>query len=140
MGEPGALRAPGLAKGLFGGKTGVRNFYRMPRLIRVQGHLYFLFIHSQVLMRRHFLSSFFCLFVCIPALAQERRVSLFYGPSHNYYCSAEQEIMSMSREQLNRQRSQSVSNQQNIARYLELEQKRRAVLEQELGRINRQFP
>ena len=45
----------------------------------------------------------------------------------------------MRQEQLNRQRSQPV-NQQNTARYLELEQKRRAVLEQELGRINRQLP
>ena len=44
----------------------------------------------------------------------------------------------MRQEQLNRQRSQSVNNQQNMARYLELEQKRRAMLEQELGRMNRQ--
>jgi hypothetical protein len=46
----------------------------------------------------------------------------------------------MRQEQLNRQRSQPVNNQQNMARYLELEQKRRAVLEQELGRINKQVP
>ena len=91
-------------------------------------------------MRHRFLSLLLCLFVCIPALAQERRASLFCGASHNYYCTPEQEIVSMRQEQLNRQRSQSVSNQQNMARYLELEQKRRAVLEQELGRINRQFP
>ena len=92
------------------------------------------------LMQHHLLSLFLCLFVCIPAFAQERRASLFCGPSHNYYCTPEQEIVSMRQEQLNRQRSQSVNNQQNMARYLELEQKRRAVLEQELGRINRQFP
>ena len=89
------------------------------------------------LMRPQLLSSFFCLFVCITAFAQERRASLFCGPSHHYYCTPEQEIMSMRQEQLNRQRSQPVNNQQNMARYLELEQKRRAVLEQELGRINR---
>jgi hypothetical protein len=46
----------------------------------------------------------------------------------------------MRQEQLNRQRSQPVNNQHNMARYLELEQKRRAALEQELGRINRQVP
>ena len=91
-------------------------------------------------MRHQLLSSFLCLFACIPALAQEGRASLFCGPSHNYYCTPEQEIMSMRQEQLNRQRSQPVNNQQNMARYLELEQKRRAMLEQELGRINRQFP
>jgi hypothetical protein len=42
--------------------------------------------------------------------------------------------------QLIRQRSQPVNDQHNMARYLELEQKRRAMLEQELGRINRQLP
>lgn len=91
-------------------------------------------------MRHHLLSLFLCMFVCISVFAQDRRASLFCGPSHNYYCTPEQEIMSMRQEQLDRQRPQSVNNQQNMARYLELEQKRRAVLEQELGRINRQFP
>jgi hypothetical protein len=99
----------------------------------------FVFDGSLGLMR-HLLSLFLCLFVCLRALAQERRVSLFCGASLNYYCTPEQEIMSMRQEQFNRQRSQSVSDQKNMARYLELEQKRRAVLEQELGRINRHFP
>ena len=92
------------------------------------------------LMRHQLLSSFLCLFACIPGLAQEGRASLLCGPSHNYYCTPEQEIMSIRQEQFNRQRSQPVNNQQNMARYLELEQKRRAMLEQELGRINRPLP
>jgi hypothetical protein len=100
----------------------------------------FVFDGSLGLMRHHLLSLFLCLFVGTSALAEESRASLFCGPSHNYYCTSEQEIRSMRQEQLNRQQSQSVNNQQNMARYFELEQKRRAVLEQGLGWIHRQFP
>ncbi|CAM8659393.1 hypothetical protein MCEMSE6_02890 [Oxalobacteraceae bacterium] len=45
--------------------------------------------------------------------------------------------MAIRRDQLNPQQKQPTTAQQNIARYLDLEQKRRAKLEQELGKIKR---
>lgn len=77
------------------------------------------------------------MFICSQGLAEEKRASLFCGPSNNYYCSPEQEIMAVRRDQLNRQQNQPTTAQQNMARYLDLEQKRRAKLEQELGKIKR---
>jgi hypothetical protein len=41
VGEPGALRAPGLGKSHVSSKTGVRNFYFRPGLNRVQGQRVF---------------------------------------------------------------------------------------------------
>lgn len=54
-------------------------------------------------------------------LAQDKRASLFSGPSYNYYCTPDQEIMAMRQVLLNRQRSQLTTAEQNMARYLELE-------------------
>ena len=73
------------------------------------------------------------MFICSQGLAEEKRASLFCGPSNNYYCSPEQEIMAIRRDQLNHQQNQPTTAQQNMARYLDLEQKRRTKLEQELG-------
>ena len=45
--------------------------------------------------------------------------------------------MAIRRDQLNPQQNQPATAQQNMARYLDLEQKRRTKLEQELGKIKR---
>lgn len=49
----------------------------------------------------------------------------------------EQEMRTLKQKQLDGQQFHSTNNQQNMARYLELEQKCRAKLEQELGKIKR---
>jgi hypothetical protein len=88
-------------------------------------------------MKNRLISTTLLMFICSQGLAQEKRASLFCGPSHNYYCSPEQEIMAIRRDQLNHQQNQPTTAQQNMARYLDLEQKRRTKLEQELGKIKR---
>ena len=88
-------------------------------------------------MNSRFISITLLMFICSQGLAEEKRASLFCGPSHNYYCSPDQEIMAIRRDQLNPQQNQPATTQQNMARYLDLEKKRRAKLEQELGKIKR---
>ena len=88
-------------------------------------------------MKRPFILVAVMMLAHVQGLAQDQRASLFCGPSYNYYCTPEQEIMAMRRELMNRQQSQSTTAQQNMARYLELEQKRRLKLEQELGSFNK---
>jgi hypothetical protein len=90
-----------------------------------------------LIMKRRLIFLTLLMVVCSQGLAQEKRASLFCGPSHNYYCSPEQEIMAIRRDQLNHQQNQPTTAQQNMARYLDLEQIRRAKQEQELGKIKR---
>ena len=85
-------------------------------------------------MKRLFIVIALLMLAHVQGFTQDQRASLFCGPSDNYYCTPEQEIMAMRRELVNRQQSQLSTAQQNIARYLELEQKRRAELEKRIGK------